>query len=124
MAFESHVPAAVQLVNSASPPEYMLTFNEPDLPYMGATPTMSPQQAASAIAPLIASPGKSTKFIAPVTADPNSSWLDDFYAACNCKSFFHAYNIHVYLPAAGDAESDISSFHAKYADKPLWVTEM
>ena len=124
MAFASDVPNAVDLVNSADPPPYLLTFNEPDYSYMGFTPTMTPQQASDAIQPLLASPGSSTLFIAPVTADPTSSWLTDFYAACNCQNFFHAYNIHVYLPTLDQAESDITTFHNKFSDKPLWVTEI
>ena len=124
MAFASDVPTAVQLVNGPSPPEYLLTFNEPDYSYDGVSPTMSPQDAASAIQPLLASPGPSTKFIAPVTADPTSSWLTDFYTACGCQSFFYAYNIHVYLPDTASAESDITTFHEKFSDKPLWVTEI
>ena len=124
MAFASDVPTAVQLVNGPNPPEYLLTFNEPDFSYAGVTPTMSPQDAASAIQPLLATPGPSTKFIAPVTADPTSSWLTDFYAACGCQSFFHAYNIHVYQPDTGSAESEITTFHDKFSDKPLWVTEI
>lgn len=104
----------------------MLTFNEPDLSYMGATPTMSPPQAASAIAPLIsaAAAGKPTEFVAPVTADPMSSWLNEFYTACNCKPFFSAYNIHQYHPTSAEVISNIQSFRAKFSDKPLWVTEV
>lgn len=124
MAFASDVGPAVDMVNSASPPEWMLTFNEPDYAYAGVSPTMSPQEAADAIKPLLASPGTKTKFVAPVTADPNSSWLPDFYAACNCQSFFSAYNIHVYLPTAERIQSGIQSFHDKFADKPIWVTEL
>ena len=124
MAFASDVQNAVAMVNGDSPPEWMLTFNEPDYSYAGVSPTMSPQDAATAIAPLLASPGTATKFVAPVTADPTSDWLTDFYAACNCQSFFSAYNIHVYLPDSASAEADITTFHNKFADKPLWVTEI
>ena len=124
MAFASDVANAVSLVNSGNAPEYLLTFNEPDFSYAGVTPTMTPQQAADAIQPLLASPGTVTKFIAPVTADPTSSWLTDFYAACGCQNFFHAYNIHVYLPTLDQVQSDIITFRNKFADKPLWVTEI
>ena len=124
MAFASDVATAVDIVNGPSPPEYMLTFNEPDYSYDNDTPTMSPQQAADAIEPLLQSPGTQTMFIAPVTADPTSSWLTDFYTACNCQGFFHAYNIHVYQPDTGSAEAQINAFHAKFSDKPLWVTEI
>lgn len=124
MAFASDVANAVSLVNSPDAPEYLLTFNEPDYSYMGYTPTMTPQQAADAIKPLLASPGTRTKFIAPVTADPLSSWLPDFYSACACQDFFHAYNIHVYLPTLEQAQSDITTFHNQFSDKALWVTEI
>ncbi|CAG5137568.1 uncharacterized protein ALTATR162_LOCUS152 [Alternaria atra] len=124
MAFASDVANAVSLVNSPDAPEFMLTFNEPDYSYMGFTPTMTPQQAADAIRPLLASPGTKTKFIAPVPAYWRSNWLSDFYAACGCQSFFHAYNIHVYLPTLDAAKSDISNFRNRFADKPLWVTEI
>ena len=124
MAFTSDVSNAVAMVNSANPPAYMLTFNEPDFSYNDITPTMNPQEAADAIQPLLQSPGTSTKFIAPVTADPTSDWLTQFYAACNCQSFFYAYNIHVYYADVGGAQDDIINFHNKFSDKPLWVTEI
>ena len=124
MAFQSDVANAVQMVNSDSPPAWMLTFNEPDYSYDNYTPTMSPQDAATAIQPLLDSPGTATQYVAPVTADPTSDWLDQFYAACGCQDFFSAYNIHVYLPTVDQAESDITTFHNKYSDKPLWVTEI
>jgi len=124
MAFASDVANAVQLVNGPNPPPYLLTFNEPDYSYAGVTPTMTPQQASDAIQPLLASPGTATKFIAPVTADPTSDWLDQFFAACNCQSFFHAYNIHSYHPDLPTTESIITTYHNKFADKPLWITEI
>lgn len=124
MAFASDVADAVTLVNSASPPPFLLTFNEPDYSYMGVTPTMTPQQASDAIQPLLASPGTATQFIAPVPADPTSTWLSEFFTACNCQSFFHAYNIHVYLPTLQQAQDDITTFHNTWSDKPTWVTEI
>ena len=125
MAFASDVPTAVNLVNGPNPPPWMLTFNEPDYSYMDYTPTMTPQEAASAIAPLItAAQGKSTKFVAPVTADPMNPWLDQFYDACGCKDFFSAYNIHQYHPTSAEVISNINSFRGKFGDKPLWITEV
>ncbi|KAL8823080.1 MAG: hypothetical protein Q9191_006198 [Dirinaria sp. TL-2023a] len=126
MAFASDVPTAINLINSPNPPAWLLTFNEPDYSYMGSTPTMSPSEAASAIAPLIsAAAGKqTTKLVAPVTADPMNPWLDQFYAACNCKAFFSAYNIHQYHPTSAEVIDNINSFRAKFSDKPLWVTEV
>ena len=124
MAFASHVAQAVQIVNSGSAPEWMLTFNEPDFSYAGITPTMSPEQAADAIKPLLQSPGPRTKFVAPVTADPNSDWLPNFYKACGCQSFFSAYNMHIYTPDIESVKSGLTSFHGKYGDKPIWLTEV
>ena len=124
MAFASDVAAAVSLVTGPSPPAWMLTFNEPDYSYGGVSPTMTAQQAADAIKPLLdAKPGK-TQFVAPVTADPTSSWLDDFYSACDCKSFFAAYNIHIYTPTSDTVQSTLTTFHNKYNDKPIWLTEI
>ncbi|KAL8898618.1 MAG: hypothetical protein Q9207_006612 [Kuettlingeria erythrocarpa] len=124
MPFASNVAEAVNLVNGPNPPPWMLTFNEPDYSYMGFTPTMSPQEAAEAIKPLLAKPGKNTFYVAPVTADPMSSWVDDFFAACNCKDFFSAYNIHQYQPTSKATISTIESFRARYQDKPIWITEI
>ncbi|KAL8748267.1 MAG: hypothetical protein Q9184_007450, partial [Pyrenodesmia sp. 2 TL-2023] len=124
MPFASNVAQAVELVNGPNPPPWMLTFNEPDYSYMGFTPTMSPQEAAEAIKPLLAKPGKDTNYVAPVTADPLSSWVDDFFAACNCRNFFSAYNIHQYQPTSEATISTIETFRARYQDKPIWITEI
>lgn len=124
MAFASDVPAAVTLVTGSNPPPWMLTFNEPDYAYGGVSPTMTAQQAADAIKPLLDAKPSNTKFVAPVTADPTSSWLDDFYSACNCKSFFSAYNIHIYTPSSDTVQSTLTTFHNKYSDKPIWLTEI
>ena len=127
MKYASDVSAAVQLVNSPQAPDYLLTFNEPDYSYQGETPTMSPQEAAQAIAPLIASPGTHTKFIAPAVAHPDAGdgdWLQHFYKACNCQNFFYAYSMHLYVPDLVQSEKDIAAFHADFPDKPLWVTEI
>lgn len=124
MPFASNVAQAVELVNGPYPPPWMLTFNEPDYSYMGFTPTMSPQEAAEAIKPLLAKPGNNTYYVAPVTADPLSSWVDDFFAACNCRSFFSAYNIHQYQPTSQATIATIESFRARYQDKPIWITEI
>lgn len=125
IAFASDVQEGINMLNSANPPPWLLTFNEPDFSYEHYTKTMSPGEAASAIAPLIAAAkGKPTKFVAPVTANSTSDWLDNFYAACNCKNFFSAYNIHKYHPDSATVISEITTFHQKYPDKPIWVTEV
>ncbi|KAL8749944.1 MAG: hypothetical protein Q9199_007378 [Rusavskia elegans] len=124
MAFERHVSDTVKLVNGPDAPEWVLTFNEPDYSYMGWTPTMDGKKAAEAIAPLLAQPGKKTKFVAPVTADPNDPFLEEFFAACNCKDFFSAYNIHSYNPNSADVIKTMDAYHSKWNDKPLWITEI
>lgn len=124
MAFESDVAEAVNLVNSPNAPEFMLTFNETDFSYAGVTPTMNPGEAAAAIQPLLARPGIKTKFIAPAIAFTETSWLEEFYAACNCQNFFHAYNVHVYIADLEDAKSNIINFRKRFANKPLWITEI
>ncbi|KAL8950168.1 MAG: hypothetical protein Q9222_003775 [Ikaeria aurantiellina] len=124
MAFASHVPDAIKLVNGDNPPEWLLTFNEPDFSYEG-TPKMNPQEAADAIKPLIAQPGKSTKFVAPATAAMDGNWQQAFYDACGCKDFFSAYNMHIYNADAKASTGVMQDFHKKFgADKPLWVTEI
>ncbi|KAL8722332.1 MAG: hypothetical protein Q9225_001180 [Loekoesia sp. 1 TL-2023] len=124
MAFASNVADAVNLVNGPNPPPWLLTFNEPDFSYMGSTPTMTPQEAADAIKPLLDKPGTSTKFVGPATADPNSNWHGQFYAACGCKDFFSAYNIHQYHKDSKDVVDQVTAFHNRFSDKPLWITEV
>ena len=125
MARKELVPAAIEIVNGPNPPEWMLTFNEPDLNYPGGKPTkMTPQEASDAIKPLLAKPGNCTKYVAPVTADPGSPWHDEFYRLCGCKNFFSAYNIHQYQPTSQAVVHEITKYHAHFADKPLWVTEV
>lgn len=124
MGGKAAVDRAISMVNGPNPPDYMLTFNEPDHSYSGHTPTMSPQEAADAIAPLLASPGKSTKYIAPVPAKQMSDWLPQFYKACNCRDFFTAHNVHIYRPTVKEAKDEINAFRKLYNDKPLWITEI
>ncbi|CAO1600248.1 MAG: hypothetical protein LQ349_005797 [Xanthoria aureola] len=124
MAFEKHVSDTVKLVNGPDAPEWVLTFNEPDYSYMGWTPTMDGKTAAAAIAPLLAQPGSKTKYVAPATADPNHPFLEEFFAACNCKDFFSAYNIHSYNPDSAATIKAMDEYHGKWNDKPLWITEL
>lgn len=124
VAFASDVPAAVNLVSGPNPPEWLLTFNEPDYAYDGSSPTMTPQQASDAIQPLLKIAHPKTKFVAPVTADPTTDWLPQFYAVCNCQSFFSAYNIHIYHPTWDETKSQLTAFRAKFGDKPTWLTEV
>ncbi|KAL8971255.1 MAG: hypothetical protein Q9197_003379 [Variospora fuerteventurae] len=127
MPFATNVASAVELVNGPNPPEWLLTFNEPDYSYVGpgfSTATMSPQEAAEKIKPLLAKPGSGTKFVAPGPANPTSNWLPDFFAACNCQDFFSAYNIHQYRATSKEVIDTINTFRSKYSDKPIWLTEV
>ncbi|KAI4257884.1 MAG: hypothetical protein LQ352_001470 [Teloschistes flavicans] len=127
MPFASNVAEAVDLVNGPNAPAWLLTFNEPDFSYPGVTPgtpTMTPEEAAAAIKHLLDNPGTVTKYVAPVTADSSGKWQEDFFAACNCKDFFSAYNIHQYNKDSGAVIDAITAYHSKFNDKPLWVTEI
>ncbi|KAL8932147.1 MAG: hypothetical protein Q9211_006498 [Gyalolechia sp. 1 TL-2023] len=124
MAFAEHVSAAVEMVNGPNPPPWMITFNEPDFSYMGWTPTMTPEEAAKAIQPLLDRPGTSTKYVAPAVVNFGGDWHDRFFAACGCKDFFSAYNIHQYHKESSAVINDVTSFHNRWNDKPLWITEV
>ncbi|KAL9580463.1 MAG: hypothetical protein Q9212_004482 [Teloschistes hypoglaucus] len=127
MPFASNVAEAVKLVNGPNPPAWLLTFNEPDFSYTGVTPgtpTMTPEQAAAAIKPLLDQPGTSTKYVAPATADSSGRWQEDFFAACKCKDFFSAYNMHQYNKDSGAVIDAVTAYHSKFSDKPLWITEI
>lgn len=120
-----HVAGAVELISGPNPPEWLLTFNEPDVSYMGVTPLMGPEEAAEAIKPLLAAAvGRPTKYVAPVSADPTSDWLTRFYASCNCRDFFSAYNLHIYTPDAQAGREELAKFHTRFPDKPIWITEV
>ncbi|KAI4110014.1 MAG: hypothetical protein L6R37_000147 [Teloschistes peruensis] len=127
MPFASNVAEAVKAVNGPNPPAWLLTFNEPDFSYPGVTPgtpTMTPEEAAVAIKDLLDHPGTSTKYVAPATADSSGKWQEDFFAACKCKDFFSAYNIHQYNKDSGAVIDAVTAYHAKFSDKPLWITEI
>ncbi|KAL8670001.1 MAG: hypothetical protein Q9168_005433 [Polycauliona sp. 1 TL-2023] len=124
MAFQTHVAEAIKLVNGPDAPEWMLTFNEPDFAYMDSTPTMDAKTAAAAIKPLLDNHGTKTKFVAPALAFTDKGWLENFFAECNCKDFFSAYNFHSYTNDAQTVKANIGSFHSKWSDKPIWITEL
>ena len=130
-AYENDIDTTVEMISKPDAPEYFLTFNEPDHSYQGRTATMSPAAAAQAfqklkdaIDGLKAKGTLKTKFIAPAPADMKSTWLDDFFTACDCKDYFHAYNVHVYTPELDSATGQIEAFHQSHDDKPVWVTEI
>lgn len=118
------VDKAIAAVNGPNPPDYLLTFNEPDHDYKTGKVILHPKDAADLIKPLLKSPGKKTKFIAPVPANQTSSWLFDFYNECKCRDFFAAHNVHIYRPTVEEAKAEINAFREKYNDKPLWISEI
>ncbi|KAL8865531.1 MAG: hypothetical protein Q9174_006835, partial [Haloplaca sp. 1 TL-2023] len=109
MAFARDVAEAIKMVNSDNPPEWLLTFNEPDFSYEGVTPPtprMDPKEAAAAIVPLLADRGTKTKFVAPATADSSGNWQELFFEECGCRDFFSAYNVHSYHPTSAEIIND------------------
>ncbi|KAL8967352.1 MAG: hypothetical protein Q9183_002961 [Haloplaca sp. 2 TL-2023] len=130
MAFARDVGDAIKMVTSDNPPEWLLTFNEPDFSYQGVTPPtprMDPEDAAAAILPLrsiVAERGTKTRFVAPATADSSGNWQELFFAECDCRDFFSAYNVHSYHRTADGIINDVNRFRSKHNDKPLWITEV
>ncbi|KAK4864649.1 hypothetical protein LT330_009644 [Penicillium expansum] len=59
------VDKAIAVVNGPNPPDYLLTFNEPDNDYKTGKVILNPKDAADLIKPLLKSPGNHTEFIAP-----------------------------------------------------------
>ncbi|KAL9000458.1 MAG: hypothetical protein Q9169_000975 [Polycauliona sp. 2 TL-2023] len=126
MAFAEHVAKAVELVSGPDAPEWMLTFNEPDFSYMGVTPMMDPAEAAEKIKPLLEAKKKGikTKLVAPGLAFSEKPWLQGFFAACNCRDAFDAYNWHSYDNRAEQVITNIKAYHTLWPDKPMWITEL
>ncbi|GAM43126.1 hypothetical protein EIK77_010184 [Talaromyces pinophilus] len=123
---DAAISHAIDVVNGPNPPDFMLTFNEPDNKY-GVTPReviLQPAEAASLIKRLLDNRGNHTKFIAPVPAYDNLPWLDEFYGNCSCRDAFSAYNVHVYNETFEEARDRIVAFHETWNDKPLWITEI
>lgn len=121
---EDAVLKAIKMVTSANPPEFLLTFNEPDWDYKTGKTKLTPQAAAELIEPLLNTTAKHTKFIAPVPAFQMSSWLPEFYEKCKCRDRFYAHSVHIYNHTINEAKTAINAFHSKYNDKPLWITEI
>jgi hypothetical protein len=120
------VQQAIDVVNGPNPPDFMLTFNEPDNLY-GSNPrkvVLHPQEAADLIKPLLHKRGNHTKFIAPVPAFDKLNWLPEFFGNCSCQDSFSAYNVHVYNKTVEEAKIHINASHKRWNDKPLWITEI
>lgn len=126
---ETRVDQAISIVNGTNPPDYMLTFNEPDNLYNSPIPGtlhLQPKDAARLMNKLLTGRGNHThtKFIAPVPAFEKSNWLPEFYGNCSCQDVFAAYNIHVYNYSMVDVKKRVNEFHNKWNDKPIWITEI
>ncbi|KAI9809430.1 MAG: hypothetical protein M1827_006866 [Pycnora praestabilis] len=127
------IPNGIDLIQSANPPAYLEIFNEPDFSYADATPLTSPQDAASAIVPLLkawdASNGGKTTLISPAVAFTGSSWLPDFFSSCEslypgCSDKFPIISGHIYKASASDAIAMIQGLSNSFPGKDLWLTEL
>ncbi|BCS28445.1 uncharacterized protein APUU_70015A [Aspergillus puulaauensis] len=118
------VDKAIAAVTGPNPPDYLLTFNEPDLDYKTGEEQLSATDAAELIAPLLKKRGTHTKLIAPVLANQTKPWLDDFYRLCKCQDAFDLYNVHIYRPTVAEAKAEVQTFRDKFNDKPLWISEI
>lgn len=121
---EDAVKKAVKMVTRSNPPEFLLTFNEPDWDYFTENTKLTPQEAADRIQPLLKANPKHTKLIAPVPAHTMSNWLPEFYEKCKCRDRFYAHSVHIYNHTIEEATKAIHNFHDKYNDKPIWITEI
>ena len=131
------VGPAIQLVsNPATAPNYLALFNEPDGGW--ATAKIAPDEAASAVRPLLQINTK-TQFISPAPAYPVSSygsnttspssaptWLQQFFAACGslCEEKISYIAAHIYAVEASLAISMIQNVHSQFRKKHMWVTEL
>lgn len=119
------VTAAVSMITSPNPPEYLVLFNEPDYSYENITPLTSPQQAASALAPIF-SVKTTTQFLSPAVAFTNTMWLNDFNNACDKCIDKHIPIIaaHIYNKLVDQVMLQITTLHKAWPDKRIWITEL
>jgi len=99
--------------------QYILGFNEPDIPPVNATP-MEAAQLWPFVEKIALSIG--AKLVSPVPAG-DAKWLDEFFPLCNgCLERLHAIAIHTYVHNIQQLKEKVSWFR-KYK-KPIWITEM
>ncbi|KAI0859827.1 glycosyl hydrolase catalytic core-domain-containing protein [Xylaria cubensis] len=118
----SQVQAGLNLVTGPNPPAYLQLLNEPDADFYGQ-PVLSPQQASDTIQPFL-SASTSTQFLPPAPAFPETSWLPDFFAACNCLDRFPIILAHIYKPDPNDAIKAIQTVMGQFPGKTIWITEL
>ncbi|KAL9116723.1 MAG: hypothetical protein Q9187_006748 [Circinaria calcarea] len=119
------VPAALSLITSPNPPEYLVLFNEPDYSYEGYTPLTSPQESAKALAPIF-SAKTTTKFLSPAVAFTNTKWLNEFNDACgNCiDKHIPIIAAHIYNKLVDQVMLQITTLHNTWPSKRIWITEL
>lgn len=119
----NEVQAGVDLVTGPNPPQYLQLLNEPDGGFYGQ-PILSPQEAASALQPFL-SASTSTQYLSPAPAYPESSWLPDFFAACNnCADRFPVILAHIYNADPNGAIAAIQTVMDQFPGKTIWITEI
>ena len=120
-----NVQDSIALVTGPNPPEYLELFNEPDYSYEGFTPLTSAQDAATALAPLLAAK-TTTKFISPAVAFTNTVWLANFNDYCNncINSSIPIISAHVYNYKPDQVLLQITTLHNTWPDKRIWITEL
>lgn len=116
-----NIARGIEIVSSSSTPYFQL-LNEPDGGFYGL-PVYSAQQASDMLQPFF-SLSTSTKLLSPAPAYPDSPWLSDFFAACNCIDKFHAVLAHVYNPDPNAAIATMQKLIDTYPGKPIWITEI
>ncbi|KAI0436592.1 glycosyl hydrolase catalytic core-domain-containing protein [Xylaria telfairii] len=116
------VQAAVDIVTGPNPPKYLQLLNEPDASFFGQ-PVLTPQQAADALQPLLRA-STSTQYLSPAPAFPETNWLPDFFAACNCADQFPVILAHIYRANPNDAISAIQTVMNQFPGKTIWITEI
>ncbi|KAI1751781.1 glycosyl hydrolase catalytic core-domain-containing protein [Xylaria castorea] len=116
------VQAGLDLVTGPNPPKYLQLLNEPDGGFYGQQ-ILTPQQAVSDLQPLLTA-STSTQFLPPAPAYPQSSWLPDFFAACNCIDRFPIILAHIYNPDPNGAISAIQTVMNQFPGKTIWITEL
>ena len=120
----THVNDSLSLITS-TPPEYLELFNEPDFSYMGFTPLTSPQDAATALAPILGT-STTTQFISPAVAFTNSDWLTQFNAACGgcIGNQINIVSAHIYNTSPDTVISMIEQLHSTWPSQRIWITEL
>ena len=121
-----YVNDAITLIKT-NPPNYLELYNEPDYSFQGVTPLTDPGTSASQLAPLFTMAHPNTTYISPALADATSSWLDQFFAACNgCIDQIPIIAMHIYSPVVQTVMDKINAVHSKsgLGMKDIWITEL